>query len=172
MRVILIIVIFFIFIDSVYGNENDFERIWYHKMGNACNTHRRIPSIPTNYTGKSWQLVFNSSRGTMSVSGRKKNVSDWKNFYLNCLAEYLVCVTTNGLIRWKLYLERDADGILFFTISWFKQGIYLNKICRISNAETNNPIEECGSNNLFYQSFQSPLSIDDSSVFLFTTLYG
>jgi len=98
----------------------------------------------------------------------------------------LVYVTTNGFIRWKLYLERDpemnnialsnivsnSDGILFFTISWFKQGVYLNKICRILNAETNNPIEECGSNNLFYQSFQSLLSIDDSSVFLFTTLYG
>ncbi len=102
------------------------------------------------------------------------------------LAEYLVCVTTNGLIRWKLYIERDPDmnniaisnivsnmgGILFFTISWFKQGTYLNKICRILNAETNNPIEECGFNDIFYQSFQGPLSIDDLSVSLMTTLYG
>jgi hypothetical protein len=66
----------------------------------------------------------------------------------------------------------NSDGLLFFTISWFKQGVYLNKICRVSNAETINPNVQCGSNDLFYQSFQSPLSIDDSSVFLFTTLYG
>jgi len=75
MRVILIIVIFFIFIESDYGNENAFEGIWYHEMGNACNTHRRIPSIPTNYTGKFWQLVFNSSRGIISVSGMATGIN-------------------------------------------------------------------------------------------------
>lgn len=66
----------------------------------------------------------------------------------------------------------NIGGTLFFTISWFKQGTYLNKVCRVSNAETTNPMEEYSSNNLFYQSFQSPLSIGDGTVFLFTTIYG
>ncbi|CAF4648317.1 unnamed protein product, partial [Rotaria sp. Silwood2] len=27
-------------------------------MGNACNTRRMIPSIPTNYSGKPWQQTL------------------------------------------------------------------------------------------------------------------
>lgn len=57
------------------GNENDYEEIWYHGMGNPCNTHRRIPSIPTNYTGKSWQLIFNASRSIMSVPGMAAGIN-------------------------------------------------------------------------------------------------
>ncbi len=64
-----------ILIGFSHGNENDFEGIWYHEMGNACNTHRRIPLIPTNYTGKSWQLVFNASRGIMSIPGMATGIN-------------------------------------------------------------------------------------------------
>ena len=50
-------------------NENDFENIWYHVMGNSCNTHRRVPFLSTNYTGKSWQLTFNASMEIVAVPG-------------------------------------------------------------------------------------------------------
>ncbi|CAF3649802.1 unnamed protein product, partial [Rotaria sp. Silwood1] len=45
---------------------------------------------------------------------------------------------------------------------------YLNKICRISNPETN----ECVSNTFFFQTFQGPLSRQYSSAYLISILYG
>ena len=65
-------------------------------------------------------------------------------------------MTSNGLIRWKIYLDRYSNmhdfslsnivsnihGILFYTVSWYGDGPYLNKVCRISNIETNHPLDE------------------------------
>ncbi len=70
-----VIVVVVILIGFSSGHENDYEGIWNHEMGNACNTHRRIPSIPTNYTGKSWQLIFNASRGIMSTPGMATGIN-------------------------------------------------------------------------------------------------
>jgi hypothetical protein len=72
---IIIIVTFLVLVHLTNGNENDYERIWYHGMGNAFNTHRRVPSIPTNYTGKSWQLVFNAARGLISIPGMATGIN-------------------------------------------------------------------------------------------------
>lgn len=44
-------------------------------MGNVCNTHRRIPTLPISYTGVSWQLVFNASRGIMSIPGMATGIN-------------------------------------------------------------------------------------------------
>ncbi len=71
----LVIVVAVILIGFSNGNKNDYEGIWNHEMGNACNTHRRIPSIPTNYTRKSWQLIFNASRGIMSIPGMATGIN-------------------------------------------------------------------------------------------------
>lgn len=55
--------IIFIFSNLTEADEN----IWSHGMGNAYNTHRRIPTIPTEYNGKSWELVFNLSKSIISI---------------------------------------------------------------------------------------------------------
>ncbi|CAF2912773.1 unnamed protein product [Rotaria sp. Silwood2] len=175
-----------IFTDLTEANE----KIWSHGMGNAYNTHRRILTIPTEYDGKSWELVFNLSKSIKSIPNMAIGSNGDIYFFTGNdpikSPEYLVCVTINGLIRWKLYLERDdgmtidgvtnivsnINGTLFYGISWFKDENYLNKICRLSNPETDNPIEKCASNTYFFQTFQGPLSIDDSSELLIVTLYG
>ncbi|CAF3843325.1 unnamed protein product [Rotaria magnacalcarata] len=185
---------FFVIINIAVGGNCNLteanEKIWSHGMGNAYNTHRRIPTIPTAYNGESWELVFNLSKSIKSIPSMAVGINGDIYFFTGNhpikSPEYLVCVTINGLIRWKLYLERDdgmtttgvtnivsnMNGTLFYGISWFNDTNYLNKICRLSNPETNNPIEKCASNTYFSQTFQGPLSIDDSSELLIVTLYG
>ncbi|CAF3713869.1 unnamed protein product [Rotaria socialis] len=132
-----------------------------------------------SWNGASWELVFNLSKSIKSITGMVLGINGDIYFITGNdpikSPEYLVCVATNGLIliRWKLYLERDdgmtttgvtniasnMNGTLFYGVSWFKDTNYLNKICRLSNPETNNPIEKCASNTYFSQTFQESFAL-------------
>ena len=98
----------------------------------------------------------------------------------------MISLTTNGIVRWKLSLERDEDmttvgitnivaamdGTLYYALSWLKNDLYLNKICRILDSETDKPVTTCSSNTLSSLIVQDVLSVDDSFEFLTTTFFG
>jgi hypothetical protein len=49
--------------------DNDDEFLWSNSMGNARNTRRLIPSLPTEYNKNTWNYVFNSSSQDATVFG-------------------------------------------------------------------------------------------------------
>lgn len=102
-----------------------------------------------------------------------------------CLADHLLCLTTNGLVRWKLYLEpignminmgtsnvvSNRRGDVFFTTSWTNHSAYSAKVCHLTNVETSQPVQRCVENYQLYANFHTPLAINDASVYLFTTVF-
>ncbi|CAF1030554.1 unnamed protein product [Rotaria sordida] len=153
-------------------------------MGNACNTRRMIPSIPTNYSGKPWQqILYNTTIqgiGTATTGDLYLFLSDNRTHAAN----YLLSVTSNGTIRWKLYLDPIAqminkavsnivstnNGQVFFISSWANDSSYSAKVCRLSMIQTANPLQECVENALLYSKFNNPLAINDVAIYLFTTI--
>ncbi|CAF4776387.1 unnamed protein product, partial [Rotaria magnacalcarata] len=63
------------------------------------------------------------------------------------------------------------DGLIYFISSWTDGISSSGKACRISNGQTNEPILECVENSqLYYPYEEAPLSLDDSAVYLFTSV--
>ncbi|CAF3371930.1 unnamed protein product [Rotaria sp. Silwood2] len=99
------------------------------------------------------------------------------------LADHLLSVTSNGIVRWKLYLDSipkminkavsnivsNNNGQVFFISSWANDSSYSAKACRLSMIQTTNPLQECVENALLYSEFNNPLSINDAAIYLFTT---
>jgi hypothetical protein len=83
----------------------------------------------------------------------------------------MVCLTPNGIVRWKLFVEpvpgmdpigvsnivSDRQGHLFYTISWAGDTIYTAKICRVTNAQTSHPIQKCIENTQLFFEINTPL---------------
>ncbi|CAF1576796.1 unnamed protein product [Didymodactylos carnosus] len=96
----------------------------------------------------------------------------------------MVCLTVNGDIRWKLYLEyvpemrpvgasnivSDQNGTLYYTVSWAGDGIFSAKICRVSYALTSHPYQECVTNTKLYMNIQSALAINEKFNLLITAV--
>ncbi|CAF3514901.1 unnamed protein product [Rotaria socialis] len=178
-----------IFIKLNNGQENAYEYQWIHSMGNPSNTRRIIPSLPTNYTGKLWYFISNGSSQANAIQGLGAGINGDLYFFmsenLTHSADYFICMTLNGLIRWRIYLQpiekminvgvsnivSTTDGLIYFISSWTDGISSSGKACRISNGQTNKPILECAENNqLYYPYEEAPLSLDDSAVYLFTTV--
>ncbi len=64
-----------IFIGLSTEADNDYESVWMNGMGNPCNTRRIIPSMPTNFSGQSWHVIYNSSTLNMPIKGMGVGVS-------------------------------------------------------------------------------------------------
>lgn len=100
------------------------------------------------------------------------------------LADFLVCLTVNGIVRWTIYVEpvadmdpigvsnivSDSEGNLFYTISWSGDTIYTAKICRITHAQTLSPIQKCFENAQLFMYINSPLALDEKYHFLITAV--
>ena len=85
----------------------------------------------------------------------------------------MVCLTMNGTVRWKVDIETvpdmdpigvsnivsDREGNLFYTASWSGDTIYTAKICRITNAQTSNPVQKCIENYDLFFYVSAPLAI-------------
>ena len=66
----------------------------------------------------------------------------------------------------------NIDGEVFFTTSWSNNDSYSGKVCRLSDVQTSHPIATCLENAQLYASTNSPLSLNDASVYLFTTVFN
>ncbi|UJR29766.1 hypothetical protein I4U23_017314 [Adineta vaga] len=184
---ILFLYFILIIIELISGKENEYG--WIHSMGNPSNTRRIIPSIPTNFTGKSWTMSFNSSSQDKTIQGTAAGLNGDLYFFVrensSHLVDNLICLTINGLIRWKISLPSNDNMInigvsniiaphnsfIYFTSSWTNGINSLGKICQISNGQTNNPNITCVENEQLFSPFkQSPLSINDYFIHLYTTV--
>jgi outer membrane protein assembly factor BamB len=99
-------------------------------------------------------------------------------------ADFMICLTPNGIVRWRLFVEHVADmeplgvsnivsdrqGLLFYTISWSGDTIYTAKICRITHAQTSHPIQKCIENYQLFMYINTPLAINEKYDFLVTAV--
>lgn len=65
----LVFLLIFLYVAGTASVDNEDEFLWSNAMGNARNTRRLIPSLSTDYSGKSWNYVFNSSSQDTAVFG-------------------------------------------------------------------------------------------------------
>lgn len=100
------------------------------------------------------------------------------------LADFMVCLTPNGIIRWKLYIEpvpdmepigvsniiSDRQGLLFYTISWSGDTILTAKICRITHAQTSHPLQKCIENYQLSMDINAPLALNEKYDLLITAV--
>ena len=66
MNVIMVFLI--VIIELNEGTLND-EQSWSHFYGNPSNSRRLIPSLPTNFTRKSWLFSYMSSAQDIAIQG-------------------------------------------------------------------------------------------------------
>jgi len=99
-------------------------------------------------------------------------------------ADFMVCLTTNGLVRWTLFLEPVADmepigisniisdrqGLLFYTVSWSGDTIYTAKICRVTHAQTSHPVQQCIENYQLFMYVVAPLALNEKYDLLVTAV--
>jgi hypothetical protein len=96
----------------------------------------------------------------------------------------MVCLTPNGVVRWKLYFEpvpdmdpigisnivSDRQGLLYYTISWSGDTIYTAKICRVTHAQTAHPVQKCIENYQLFMDINAPLALNEKYDFLVTAV--
>jgi hypothetical protein len=96
----------------------------------------------------------------------------------------MVCLTTNGLVRWTLFLEPVADmepigisniisdrqGLLFYTVSWSGDTIYTAKVCRVTHAQTSHPVQQCIENYQLFMYVVAPLALNEKYDLLVTAV--
>jgi hypothetical protein len=96
----------------------------------------------------------------------------------------MVCLTTNGTVRWKVDIESvtdmdpigvsnivsDRQGDLFYTASWSGDTIYTAKICRITNAQTSHPVQKCIVNYQLFFYVTAPLAVIEKYDLLVTAV--
>lgn len=99
-------------------------------------------------------------------------------------ADFMICLTPNGVIRWKLYLEpvpgmdpmgvsnivSDRQGLLYYTVSWSGDDTFTAKICRITSAQTSHPSQKCIENYQLYMDINAPLALNEKYDFLVTAV--
>ncbi len=66
---ILVFLLIFLYVGGTASVDNEDELLWSNGMGNARNTRRLVPSLSTDYNGKNWNYVFNSSSQDTTVFG-------------------------------------------------------------------------------------------------------
>ncbi|CAF1028914.1 unnamed protein product [Didymodactylos carnosus] len=95
-----------------------------------------------------------------------------------------MCLTPNGIVRWKLPVEpvpdmepigisniiSDRQGQLYYTISWSGDTIYTAKICRITHAQTSHPVQKCIENYQLFMYIKSPLALNEKYDLLVTAV--
>jgi len=100
-------------------------------------------------------------------------------------ADFMLCLTPNGKVRWKMHLEcvphmivtgvsnivtNQEDGTLFFTSSWGDTGSYAAKVCRVYYPQTSHPAQECVLNYQVFSQISSSLSLNTKLDLLMTTV--
>jgi hypothetical protein len=98
----------------------------------------------------------------------------------------MVCLTSNGIVRWKLPLETvpgmeltgisnivsDRQGYLFYMMSWAGDGVITGKICRVTNAQTSHPIPNCVQNSQLFFYINTLLALNEKYDLLITAVKG
>ncbi|CAF1411094.1 unnamed protein product [Adineta steineri] len=133
---VIIVFTLLILIELMNGQKNAYEYEWIHSMGNPSNSRRMVPSIPTNFTGKSWRIIFNNSSQAKAIQGTGAGSNGDLYFFISNnsshSADYIVCLTLNGSIRWKIYLQpineminvgvsniiSIKNGLIYFISCW------------------------------------------------------
>ncbi|CAF3267797.1 unnamed protein product [Rotaria sp. Silwood2] len=64
----------------------------------------------------------------------------------------------------------DRQGVLFYTVSWSGDEYYTAKICRITEAQTPHPIQECIENYQLYNDIITPLALNEKYDILVTAV--
>lgn len=96
----------------------------------------------------------------------------------------MICLTTNGLVRWTLEPEpvpdmdvigtsnivSDRQGVLFYTVSWSGDTILTAKVCRITKAQTSRPVQHCVEDSDLYMDIVSSLAINEKYDLLITAV--
>jgi hypothetical protein len=97
----------------------------------------------------------------------------------------MLCITPNGNIRWKMYLEsvprmtsvgvsnivsNREDNTLIFISSWADTGSFVSKICRVYYPQTRHPAQECVTNQRIFIQFASSILIDVKSDLLIASV--
>ncbi|CAF0989233.1 unnamed protein product [Rotaria sordida] len=158
-------------------------------MGNARNTRRLIPSLSTEYNDSTWKFVFNSSSQDTTVFGTGVGINGDLYLFVSdsrySSADYMLCLTSNGDVRWKMYIESvprminvgvsnivsdRENNILFYTSSWADSGSYMAKMCRVFYPQTRHPAQECVNIAKLFVSFLSPLALNTKANILMTTV--
>ncbi|CAF4985018.1 unnamed protein product [Rotaria sp. Silwood1] len=188
MKCLLVSFLFCFVAQILHANVSDDEYLWSTDEGNSQNTFHIIPSIATNYSGKTWQYEYNSSSQDLTNLGIGGGVNGDVYFFLSETRyhpiDFIICLTTNGVRRWKLYIESVADmipvgasnivsdrnGTLYYSVSWTGNEEYTAKICRIKYAQTDHPYQECIKNYQLYMDINSPLAINEKFNLLITAV--
>ncbi|CAF1152848.1 unnamed protein product [Rotaria sp. Silwood1] len=157
-------------------NDNDPESQWSNEEGNSQNTHRIVPSMATNYSKMPWIFEYNLTSQDTTQFGQGAGVN----------ADFMMCLTTNGIVRWKLPLESEPDmesigisniisdrqGHLFYTISWAGDTRITAKICRVTNAQTSYPLQKCVENFQLFVYIKTLLALNEKYDLLITSVKG
>ncbi|CAF1253756.1 unnamed protein product [Adineta steineri] len=170
-------------------NDNNDELSWTTTMGNARNTRRLIPSLATEFNGSTWTTIFNSSSQDATVFGAGAGING--DLYLFVTdsrygsADYMLCLTTNGDIRWKMYLESpprmmntavsnivsdQVNNLLYYTSTWADTGSFVSKICRVFYPQTHHPAQECVNTYKISSNFLAPLALSTKADLLITSV--
>ncbi|CAF1003978.1 unnamed protein product [Rotaria sordida] len=165
----------FTIVDAITNND-DPESLWSNEEGNSQNTHRIVPSMATNYSKMPWIYEYNLTSQDTTQFGQGAGIN----------ADFMVCLTTNGIVRWKLPLESvpdmesvgisnivsDRQGYLFYTISWAGGTIVTAKICRVTNAQTSHPLQKCIENFQLFVYIKTLLALNEKYDLLITSVKG
>ncbi|UJR08006.1 hypothetical protein I4U23_012284 [Adineta vaga] len=175
-------------IEAKVNDSND-ELSWTTTMGNVHNTRRLIPSVSTEYNGTTWTSIFNSSSQDSTVFGTAAGINGDLYLFLTdsrySSADYMLCLTTNGEIRWHLHLESPSlkinvgvsnivsdqkNNLLYYTSSWADSGTFISKICRVFYPDTHHPAQECMDTYKISSNFLAPLALNTKADLLITTV--
>ncbi|CAF0912083.1 unnamed protein product [Adineta steineri] len=146
-------------------DDDDPESLWSTGMGNSQSTYRIQPTVATNYSKLPWTYEYNLTSQDVTRFGHAAGIN----------GDFMVCLTTNGNVRWTLFIEPvedmdpiglsniivDRQGQLFYTISWSGDTIYTAKICRVTQAQTSHPVQQCVEDYQVFAYVTSSLALDD-----------
>lgn len=100
----LIFLVTFLYLIEINAVDSQDELLWINSMGNVRNTRRLKPSTPTEYTGKNWNYIFNSSSQHTTIFGAGVGINGDLYTYISD-SQY-----SSGLIltieKKRLYLHR------------------------------------------------------------------
>ncbi|CAF3742293.1 unnamed protein product [Rotaria sp. Silwood1] len=173
-------------------NDNDPESQWSNEEGNSQNTHRIVPSMATNYSKMPWIFEYNLTSQDTTQFGQGAGVNGDLYFFLSETrshlgkSDFMMCLTTNGIVRWKLPLESEPDmesigisnvisdrqGHLFYTISWAGDTRITAKICRVTNVQTSHPLQKCVENFQLFVYIKTLLALNEKYDLLITSVKG
>ncbi|CAF1119429.1 unnamed protein product [Adineta ricciae] len=184
----LVLTLLLVLIIEINAEISD-ELSWTTSMGNVRNTRRLIPSIPTGYNGTTWTLFFNSSTQDKTVFGSAAGTNGDLYLFITdspySSGDYMLCLTPNGEIRWKMHLESASfkinvgvsnivsdqkNNLLYYTSSWADSGTFVSKICRVFYPDTHHPAQECLDTYRISSNYLAPLALNTKADLLITTV--